>query len=117
MFIRVDKEEQEVPKIEGYSWINANGKEEYVLVSPHGVVTIKDSQGEVEIYEQDVKHLIKALALATGMDNVVKVPNAIIDVKYDSDLNTLVPSPAMHYDWKTREDYYEIASYKIISLD
>lgn len=63
MYKRVDVEEQK-ERIEGFSYINQDGDEEFVTVSG-GALTIKDGvRQKVIIYRADLPNLIKALQAA-----------------------------------------------------
>lgn len=63
MFKRVDNTDES--DLQGYSYINADGKEEFVCLCPGGDVEITDADnGSVYIYSYDIPNLIKALQAA-----------------------------------------------------
>lgn len=65
MFKRVDDVDNE--EIEGFSYINYNGEEEFVVLSDRfpNVISIKDNTTEaVEIFVKDIPKLVNALEAA-----------------------------------------------------
>lgn len=61
MFKRVDVTGNE--KLEGFSYLNQGGDEEYVSLpaGPSNIVTISIDRGDSVVYKDDIPKLIKAL--------------------------------------------------------